>query len=531
MKKLVISLSLVIFFVGSAFGSPDFEFTPYSNSDVIPSPIEMQPIQSPVDPESAIPGPLIYRENYLSSAAYYTHFGKNLPFDPVYEYVGTEPLGSEGLAPDSSISGTHNMVSDIYQDAEPAVMAYNSNGTIYKTTTYIKIPDGMTPRIYYSTTADYVTFWRNQLPMPAGYQYSADPLMAKNAINGGISPGRIYVTGIIYNPPQGTQIYGIPNGIAVWHTDDGGRSWSQPTISEFNPNDSSAFLDKPAIAVSQHSGSLGYVYEANVYFTSAANYIHVNRSTDGGVTFASRSQVVSTTDNINGAQVVVDPNTGYLYVLWTDFKTNSIKLAISTNLGISWSQPETAPETGYKANGFIKGSVRIGSLPMARYNWVANKVSLVWSEWQQGSPDNCNSLPPGACNTDVYYISRSSTGVWSSKARVNDSQMNDQFMPALDFDSSGNLIVTFYDRRDDPNNLLYHEYMSHIDSAGNRLEANQRVSTFQSNPGNYNSGQYKYFIGDYQDIWDQTISGVNNYFSSWVGIPVRGDIYLSTILP
>ena len=87
-------------------------------------------------------------------------------------------------------------------------------------------------------------------------------------------------------------------------------------------------------------------------------------------------------------------------------------------------------------------------------------------------------------------------------------------MPALDFDGTGNLIVTFYDRRDDPNNLLYHEYMAHIDSNGNLLEPNTRVSTFQSNPLNYPHS----FIGDYQDIWDQSFSTGEFYLSGWVGI-------------
>ena len=68
---------------------------------------------------------------------------------------------------------------------------------------------------------------------------------------------------------------------------------------------------------------------------------------------------------------------------------------------------------------------------------------------------------------------------------MNDVTTRDQFMPGIDFDTSGNLIVTFYDRRDDPNNLLYHEYMAKISPTGARLEPNKRVSTFQSDPRAY----------------------------------------------
>ena len=117
--------------------------------------------------------------------------------------------------------------------------------------------------------------------------------------------------------------------------------------------------------------------------------------------------------------------------------------------------------------------------------------------------------------------------------KISDAITNDQFMPALDFDLSGDLTVTFYDRRGDPNNILYNEYMARIASTGSPLQANTLVSTFQSDPTKY-TGHYPGFIGDYHDIWDQTISNIDNYFSAWVGIPTTtgiGDIYMTTIVP
>ena len=132
-------------------------------------------------------------------------------------------------------------------------------------------------------------------------------------------------------------------------------------------------------------------------------------------------------------------------------------------------------------------------------------------------------------------------------------------MPALDFDTTGNLVVTFYDRRDDPGNFLYHVYMVRINSNGGNLQPNTRISTFQSDARSYSSGSYQRFIGDYQDIWDQVIAaGGEYYFPVWVGIPsgsgycsnspstsctinancpsggtciINGDIYVSGILP
>jgi len=95
------------------------------------------------------------------------------------------------------------------------------------------------------------------------------------------------------------------------------------------------------------------------------------------------------------------------------------------------------------------------------------------------------------------------------------------------------MIVTFYDRRDDPGNLIYHEYMSRISPTGTLLEPNTRVSTFQSDPSAYEYWPLPYwiFIGDYQDIWDWTFIPGEYYIPSWVGIPSVGDIYLSVIQP
>ncbi len=104
-------------------------------------------------------------------------------------------------------------------------------------------------------------------------------------------------------------------------------------------------------------------------------------------------------------------------------------------------------------------------------------------------------------------------------------------MPALDFDSTGNMIVTFYDRRDDWQNIGYHLYSARINSGGNRLEPNIQVSTFQSDPGRYTDPLFEDFIGDYQDVWSQDFGGIEYYLPSWVGIPNDGDIWMSAIQP
>lgn len=537
MKKIFLFIIFTFVISGLAFGSPlpDLILEDHSeNLIVLPEPefhspqIDSQlPVEVYSKPQRYVPTKQELEAIKGLSGAHYFTILKDWGFAPQeIDQLNTTfqdgaDVGVEGLAATAStIFGPYNMVSDNSQDAEPAVMATNRNGLTYVMTSYIKIVNGTTPRLYFSTTTDLSTYTRGAIPMPAGYQYSADPLFSKNAYSSGVAPGRVYLTGFVYNGSN------PPSGIAVWRTDSGGVSWSQATLVAVD-NTANYVLDKPAITVSWYSGTRGHVYVAYIRsnrYDSMDKQLFVARSTDGGITFG--MPVLVATGRINGSQVLVNGNNGHVYVLWTDFEAKQIKMATSTNNGQNWSSPETvATGNMLDNNSFINGPIRVGSLSMARFNWVANKICVVWNEFEA----------PGSQRTDIYYTAKSlSSGTWQSKVRVNDNQTNDQFMPALDFDTTGNLVVTFYDRRDDPANFLYHVYMARINSSGGNLQSNTQISTFQSDARKYSSGSYLRFIGDYQDVWNQQLAvGGEYYFPVWIGIPSTniGDVYLSGILP
>lgn len=454
-------------------------------------------------------GPVYYPQLYNLS------WGGYLPPEP-YTADRTFPVGP-------SVLYSAKATEDMDQDVSPSVLSTTLEGLDYTTTVFTKYVGSIRARNFFSTTTDFITFTQGELPMPEGYQVSANAVLSANVFTIGIAPGRIYCAGIVFNWVPHIP----PNGIAVWYSDDGGHSWSAPTI--VSKNDSSEyFLDRPHNAVSWAFGTVGYVYVAYTKYNNSdpnQNQLLVSRSTDGGLTF--EDPVIVTTGRIANPQILVSPFYGYaIYALWVDFSANKIRMSRSLNYGKTWGTPETASagnmiagKKSWNESDRLNGDVRAVTAPMARFNWIKNKICVVWHEREQ----------PGSNTTDVFYTAKSFRG-WQAKVRVNDVQTNDQFMPALDFDSSGNLKVIFYDRRDDPNNLLYHQYIAHIDSNGNNLKPNERVSTFQSDPEGYRD----HFIGDYQDIWDWTFSSGEKYHSAWVGIGIpadTGDIYLSGIEP
>lgn len=180
---------------------------------------------------------------------------------------------------------------------------------------------------------------------------------------------------------------------------------------------------------------------------------------------------------------------------------------------------------------------------MGRYNTAANKLGVVWHE--RNPIDETAEIfysykpcDPGQCNG--YG--------WNTKKRVDDAATgstlalgSDQFQPAIDFDTTGNQVVSFLDRRLDPANpsVLIDEYMAYIQPNGNPVHANVRVSTCHFHP-EANGGINSRFMGDYHGVWDWQFMTGERYDISWPGrsldVPncasaAPSEIHLTKIIP
>lgn len=361
--------------------------------------------------------------------------------------------------------------------------------------------------------------------------------MAVNPYSYGIAGKRMYCSGILFNRGQeGASL----NSIGLWRSDDGRRTWLGPTIVA-SENGGGFFLDKPAIAVSWYSGNLGYVYLTwvKLYVSNpSANSIWIARSTDGGLSFSDYQAL--TYDEVQGPQVVVDSSNGYVYAMWVNWTNNDIRSSRSPNQGVNFEGHEVVGGGNLLMRGAtINGNVKANTLPMARYNWSYPRVMVVWHGY-------------GEAGTDIYYAYKGCTSNcnaygWEVQRRINDVTTRDQFMPAIDFNSNGNVVIAFYDRRDDlasvcldqngnmQANVCYHQYFAYVYPDGTPIpnEPNRRMSSFASNPG-YHDGSDgpANFIGDYQDIWDHQFPEGEKATSGWIGIRDSvniGDPYLSRI--
>lgn len=374
---------------------------------------------------------------------------------------------------------------------EPTTITVNGRTT----TAFIKYSDCTTcPTVYFNSSTTLSSFVGGRLQIPTSptlFQYSGDPYLAADTNNDGYGPNRVYISGSLINP--GAQ--NDKSGIAVWRSNDSGANFpTLPTVVAFDDSGTVAFYDKPTITVSSHAGSLGYVYVAYLvidHLNAKAGSVWVARSTDGGASFPQKVEVpatVTAAGKVGGPQVVVSPG-GIVYVLWADYLNGAIKLASSSNCGVSWSGalPGISGRNFYFGTNLLAG-MRVFAIPSARYNVPAGGVSVVWHEK--------NAMG----NADVYYAFEVNGLWWSAPVRINQTVVNDQFMPALHVDGSGNVAISYYDTRDDPVFARrYATYYDVINAYGSVfLQGDVRLSPWLSDPATL---PLVNFIGDYHDMW------------------------------
>lgn len=440
----------------------------------------------------------------------------------------------------TSVSGTattlytNRLHANTKHEVEAAIVALKVNGTDHTVSAFMRdISDpGAKARWRIKTfSSPDLANWTVQTPgLPAGHSTAVDPVLAANPYTSPIAPETVFLGGLTY----ATDAYErriLPESVVVWRSSSGGQSWSTPVVVAQNVSDHGYSLDKPTIAVSWHTSTRGYVYVAYMQVDGTnANRLYVARSVDGGQTFQAPVLVVQGT--LHAPQVLVSSHTGNVYVVYVDYTLNSIRMATSINQGMSWTLETVTNPTGKFLDAYVDrtisgdetctGGLRAVTVPHARFNSVKGSLGIVWHERQTNSV----SSP-----TDVYFIAKTASG-WSAKKRVNVTQANDQWMPALDFDPAGNYVVVFRDRSQDPANKLFRQAWVQIDHDGDFLGSGYVANAFNSDPTVYDKYTYC-FAGEYQDIWYWTYSDATGgrFNAIWTGRPnaAYDDVYISGI--
>jgi hypothetical protein len=307
-------------------------------------------------------------------------------------------------------------------------------------------------------------------------------------------------------------------------------------------NGGGLITDKPAVAVSYYWGTLGDVYVSwTVRDTRSGqgtnSQLWVSRSKDGGATF--EQPVVVTWDDVNDASLAVDPNLGTVYVVWVNFRFGDIRVAQSSgnDAVLAFGAHSIISQGGIVHS--LTG-VRAPTVPITKYNGIANKLMVMWHGTPSGSngADIFYSFYPCSTNCNAY--------LWQTVA-VGQDKTGDQFEPSFDYYGYGGDVITmFYSRRDDqPNNNKYAEYVTTFHADGTSTGVNDvRVgwdcfggaTSCPSDPTYSNANTVDpNFIGDYQDAWIWGYSDGTRLVSSFTRVFQEqqkvGDIYVARTAP
>ncbi|MFN7974887.1 MAG: putative Ig domain-containing protein [Acidobacteriota bacterium] len=175
--------------------------------------------------------------------------------------------------------------------------------------------------------------------------------------------------------------------------------------------------------------------------------------------------------------------------------------------------------TGLLDNGFqwypvdaLGHAFRHGQFPQIAVS--PQSPSTVYMTWNHADPGNpawdttyvancCNGAStPRTFNAGDIAFARSTDGgqTWTAPKRLDDDpplNAKDQWFPALTVSGNGTIHASWYDRRDDPANVLFHVYHTSSTDGGLTWTPNVRVSDVPSDPAHLLYGGQAANLGDY----------------------------------
>ncbi|HEV2176760.1 MAG TPA: sialidase family protein [Terriglobia bacterium] len=325
-----------------------------------------------------------------------------------------------------SVDTFNNSSSQHATEVEPDTFSFGS--TIVSVFQAGRFTDGGCSDIGFATSTDGGATWTNGfLPgitniQGAGNPYDriSDPSVAYDSAHG---------EWIVASLPIVDAFKSIPAVIVSRSVD--GINWDNPISVTGNVPSS----DKDWIACDTTSSSPFY---GNCYVEwddpSSGDLIHMNTSTDGGLTWGATKNTANNSFGIGG-QPVVQPD-GTVVV---PIEGNQMIAFRSTDGGQTWSSPVTISSI---SDHFEAGNLRSGPLPSA----AVDGAGTVYVAWQ-----DCRFRSKCAEN-DIVFSTSTDGLTWTSPSRIPEDPVTssvDHFIPGIDVDkntsgSTAHVGVTYY---------------------------------------------------------------------------------------
>ncbi|GGA41663.1 sialidase family protein [Dyella nitratireducens] len=259
----------------------------------------------------------------------------------------------------------------------------------------------------------------------------------------------------------GTEDYWAHNapagGLYIRRSLDGGKTWesqARTVIEHVGDHPPPLWEDKPFIVADQSRGPhAGNLYIGWTRWTLTGSEILLSRSTDDGVSWSAPMEIDAhpglprdATGANEGFWGVVGPDSAF-YAVWAD--ASHIAFTLSKDGGRSFSKARDIIPTAPimygitdldRANGFPQLAID----PRVTADAPLGRLYVAWADYRNG-------------DVDVFLATSVDGGDhWTPAIRVNNDPLHngaDHFFPALAVDPvTGDVYVSFYDRRADPRN-------------------------------------------------------------------------------
>jgi hypothetical protein len=391
------------------------------------------------------------------------------------------------------------------------VVAYNDS------TQAASLGDSLTSYMSYAYSTNGGANWNYGglvLP-PSGQQIMGDPMVTVDS-NGTfylaslIGPGEFAVSGVAVYQSTATSpavVFGTPVVVTGINGSGGDKEW---------------------LAVDNSGGTYnGRVYIAWSELSSAgSNYvgqIEVAHSTSTSpLAFTAPAALTGTDLYHHGANLAVGPN-GEVYLAWSAFDfpifsgidAGTIRLLKSNDGGSTWVNPnpsdhnpnQTVATLNVTPNYLTSGGVTIRTRD---FPYLAVDTTPAGSATRGNLYLAYQSKTSAAStdNSDIFFADSNDGGAtWSTPRTINkgpavtsdaDTTNNDNWQPAISVAStSGQLTVTFYDRREDPANVKIKLYRAVSSDAGMTFfDQPASAVSFQPDTG-YDPFANSTYMGDY----------------------------------
>ncbi|MBL6447173.1 exo-alpha-sialidase [Fulvivirga sp. 29W222] len=338
----------------------------------------------------------------------------------------------------------------------------------------------------------------------------------------------------------------------VYVTKDGGKTWSKNRLT------SSLGVWGDPVVISDRKGDFYYFHLSdptgkNWQSEEILDRIVCQKSSDEGETWSDGASIGANHPKDQDKEwAVADPNSGNIYVSWTQFDDYGSKeegcysniLFSESNGGKKWSDPikinqlqGDCVDDDNTVEGAVPAVGPLGQLYVAwsyggkiyldrsldkGKNWLRNDIVVTeqpggWSlnipglNRTNGMPvlicDNSNSQYRGFLylnwsdqrngedDTDIWFMKSANHGdTWSTPVRVNDDAPGKhQFLSWMTMDeTSGFIYIVYYDRREH-DDLQTDVYLAYSTDGGNSF-TNKKISEKPFSPDEEN------FFGDYTNI-------------------------------